>query len=453
MLNKHYTTAVLTLAILVTWGSTSKSVASSDKVKSYSFLKDKITTLQENSFVRSTNPTIKSQEYYNHGNNSKETILVQDVAPEANGTQTDENQSSKLWWLVPLLILVPFLGFLLLKSGSSSKTEQIDEQEIGSENRTDIPEVSSPTPQNIPSEFAVDSSVTDELTQENAGEDAKVEELDNISTETDTVPQVLDDIEEQVENTNIPPSEAIKTQSESYEQDFSLEDNSSLEESIPTASFLEAEEVISEQLPTPQSELASTDVKTEDFESISAEELTTLEKITQSQPDVLTQTEEMSAETTSEHTEQEHTEQITDQDLANISEWLNEKIESDNKDISVMDDFWDNLSSLTEEISKEIPPEHTEQITDRELANISEWLNEKIDSNSNLSDVASNDVDDLVDIVEGKETDSNEELSSNNLNLAEEQNQNNKTKEGISDSTSNFLEELLNEDSSQERKY
>ncbi len=470
MLNKQYT-AVLTLAILVTWGATPKSVVSSDRVKSYSFLEDKITALKKDSSVGNRNSIINSESVSNHPNSSQEIILAQDVSPEAlgDGTSTEENKSFKLWWLAPLVILVPLLGFLLLKPGSSSKTEQLDEEQTTSADKADTLGVSSPTPQNVNSEFVVDSSVTDERTQEDANiqkssvtdeqtqEDANIqknEAIDNFRTETNTEPEILDDIQEQVENVNIAASEEIKTPSESYEQEFTLEDNQSWEQSISPPSSVEAkeivevEEIINEPLTTQQSELVSTEVNSENLESISSEESIASETVTQSQPDLLAKTEEMSTQIPPESTEQ-----ITDRDLANISEWLNEKIDSDNKDVSVMDDFWDNLSSITEEISGEIPLEQKEQVTDRELADISEWLDEKIDSSPNLSDFA-NDVDNLADIVEGRESASNEELLiSNNLNLEEEQNHNTKTKEGISDSTSNFLEDLLNDDSTQERKH
>lgn len=457
MLTKHYT-AVLTLAILVTLGITPKSVASSDKVKPYSSLEDQLTTLKEDISVSDSNLTINSEHIYGYKNNSKETILAQDVSPTAssNGTSKDENQSIKLWWLAPLIILVPFLGFLLLKSGS--KPKQVDEEQTTSENLTDTVGVSSPTSQNATSEFAVDSSVTDKLTQE----DAKVEEIDNISIETGIDSKVSDDIQEQVENATIDSSEAIQIQSKSYTQESDLEDNQSLENLNFPESLIEAEEIISEPLATSRSELEAPNVDNQNLESISVEEFTVPEEIAQSQPDLLAvpeeiaqsqpdllaETDEMSAEIAPEQIEQ-----ITDQDLANISEWLNEKIDPDNKDVSVMDDFWDNLSSITEEISAETAPEQIEKITDQELANISEWLNEKVNPDSHLSDIANNSVDNLPDIVGGKDQDSNEKLLDNSLNLEEEQNQNTKTKEGISDSTSSFLEELLNEDSSQEHKH
>ena len=465
MLNRHYT-AVLTLAILVTLGTTSKSVASSDKVKSYSFLAGKITTLKEDSSVSNSAPTIDSEHINSYTNNSKETILAQDVDPEAsdNGTSTGEDRSFPLWWLVPLIILVPLLGFLLFKLGSSSKTEQIDEEQTTSENRTGTGEVPFPTPPEVTSESAVDSNVTDNIIQEDVREDVNVEEIDDISRENIANSQVLDELQEQVENVNTTSAEAVKTQTESYEQEFRVEDNPAWEESTPrldmrgrpahpsrsisAESSTEAEEIIGESLTNPQSELASTDVENKEFESDSTEDLIASETIAQSQPDLSTPTEEMNAEV-----ELEQTEQISDRDLANISEWLNEKIDSeDNKDISVMDDFWDNLSSITEEISGEIPSEEKEEISDRDLANISEWLNEKVEPHYSLSD-ANNILDDLSAIVEDKEQDSNEELLNNSLNLDEEKTNDPTAKEGISDSTSNFLEELLNEDSSQGSKH
>ena len=453
MLNKHYT-SVLTLAILVTWGITPKSLASSEKVESDSFSEARLTNLKEDSSVGNSNFNsklkIESERIYSYANNSKETILAQDASPEApsNGTSTDENQFLELWWLAPLILLVPFLGFFLLKPGSKKK--QTEEEQTTSENITDTVRVPSPTPQNVTSELAVDSSVTDKLTQE----DVNVEEIDDISTENSTEPnfQVLDDIQEQVEDVSNTSSETIKTQNESYEQEFSLEDNPSWEKSSLPENLIEAEEIISEPLATSRSELESDDVENKNLESSSVEQFAVPEVIAQSQPDLLAEIDEISAEIAPEQIET-----VTDQELANISEWLNEKIDSDNKDISAMDDFWDNLSSITEEISTEAAPEQTEQITDRELANISEWLNEKVSPNSNLNNIANNSVDNLLDIVEGKDRESNEELLDNSLNLEEEQDHNTKTKEGISDSTSDFLEELLNEDlnedSSQEHKH
>ena len=170
------------------------------------------------------------------------------------------------------------------------------------------------------------------------------------------------------------------------------------------------------------------------------EESTTPETITPSESNLPVETEKIKVQEVSEQTE---TEPITDRDLANISEWLNEKIDSNDKDVSVMDDFWDNLSSITEEINSEQIMD-TEPITDRELANISEWLNEKVNTTI-LQD---------EDLEESSNTasETSQDLVDNSLNQEEEAEPNIKNKEGISDSTSNFLEDFLNENSNQEHK-
>ena len=448
MLNKHYTT-VLTLAILVTFGIIPKSWASSDKVQSDSSLEYHLTTLKEDSSTSDSNLKANPKQIYNYADNLHDTLVAQDVSPvnADDGSSTDQSQSTKLWLLIlVIIIIVPSVGFFLLKS--RAKPEQIDEEQATSENLTSTEEIPAPIPQNITSELTVDSIATDELIQEDANVEENEEEIDEtiVVTAPDSSldSSLLDDIQEQVQE----QVEDAEIQSESDEQQSELEDSQSLSKLSSAENVIDAEGIINELLDISKPELPSTEVDDENFENNSAEESVVSEEVAQNQPDLLSETENIA------ETAVEPTEQVTDQELANISEWLNEKIDSSNdKDVSVMDDFWNNISSITEEINAETIPEPTEKITEQELANISEWLDEKVNPNSNLNDLAANGVDDLNELVEGTEQDANEELLANSFNLEEEQNYNEQTKEGISDVTSDFLEELLNEDSSKESKH
>lgn len=448
MLNKHYTT-VLTLAILVTFGIMPKSWASSDKVQSDSSLEYHLTTFKEDSSTSDSNLKANPKQIYNYADDLHDTLVAQDVSPvnADDGSSTDQSQSTKLWLLIlVIIIIVPSVGFFLLKS--RAKPEQIDEEQATSENLTSTEEIPAPIPQNITSELAVDSIATDELIQEDANVEENEEEIDEtiVVTAPDSSldSSLLDDIQEQVQE----QVEDADIQSESDEQQSELEDSQSLSKLSSAENVIDAQGIINELLDISKPELPSTEVDDENFENNLAEESVVSEEVVQNQPDLLSETENIA------ETAVEPTEQVTDQELANISEWLNEKIDSSNdKDVSVMDDFWNNISSITEEINAETIPEPTEKITEQELANISEWLDEKVNPNFNLNDLAANGVDDLNELVEGTEQDANEELLANSFNLEEEQNYNKQTKEGISDVTSDFLEELLNEDSSKESKH
>ncbi len=448
MLNKHYTT-VLTLAILVTFGIMPKSWASSDKVQSDSSLEYHLTTFKEDSSTSDSNLKANPKQIYNYADDLHDTLVAQDVSPvnADDGSSTDQSQSTKLWLLIlVIIIIVPSVGFFLLKS--RAKPEQIDEEQATSENLTSTEEIPAPIPQNITSELTVDSIATDELIQEDANVEENEEEIDEtiVVTAPDSSldSSLLDDIQEQVQE----QVEDADIQSESDEQQSELEDSQSLSKLSSAENVIDAQGIINELLDISKPELPSTEVDDENFENNLAEESVVSEEVVQNQPDLLSETENIA------ETAVEPTEQVTDQELANISEWLNEKIDSSNdKDVSVMDDFWNNISSITEEINAETIPEPTEKITEQELANISEWLDEKVNPNFNLNDLAANGVDDLNELVEGTEQDANEELLANNFNLEEEQNYNKQTKEGISDVTSDFLEELLNEDSSKESKH
>ena len=444
MLNKNYTT-VLTLAILVTFGIIPKSWASSDKVQSDSSLEYHLTTVQEDNSPKDNNLKANPKQIYNYADNLPDTLVAQDVSPVTadDGSSTDQSQSTKLWLLIlVIIIIVPFVGFFLLKSRTTP--EQIDEEQATSENLTSAEEISASIPQNITSELAVDSIATDEVIAEDANVEENEEEIDEsiVGTAIDSSldSSLLDDIQEQVEDAEI--------KGESNEQQSELEDSQSLEQLSSSENVIDAEEIINELLDITNPELPSTSVDDENLESHSTEELVVSETVAQNQPDLLSETENIA------ETALEQTEQVTDQELANISEWLNEKIDSSNdKDVSVRDDFWNNISSITEEINAETIPEQTEKITEQELANISEWLDEKVSPDSDLNDLAANGVDNLTELVEGTGQDANEELLSNSFNLEEKQNYNEQTKEGISDVTSDFLEELLNEDSSKESKH
>lgn len=448
MLNKHYT-ALLTLAMLVTGGVTAKSIASSNKVQSYSYLEDKLTTLKVDNSVSDRNLAINSKYIVGYVDKTKETIIAQDSSPVSPGNEdsTAQNSFTKLWWLVPLVVIVPFLGFLLLKP--SSKPEQVESPLLRrkttepavtgvpqsepsiSDNLTDVEGIFSPNQQTVNNELAIDSSVSEDVEQEYGN----AEVIDNISRETDIDSPVLDNSQEQVEEAEI---------YDAQRDELKDENNQLLDNSISAESLIEAEEVISELTSPSISELEPTDINLENTDNSSAEEIIFLEEIAQSQPDLVAETNEMNTEVASEQSEK-----ITDQDLANISEWLNEKVDADNKDVSVMDDFWDDLSSLTADLDEDITSEDTNTSTDQELANISDWLNEKVEPNSDFSD---NNVDSLLDLAGEIEKGYDRELLDRDLNLEKEQNYNIKTKEGISDSTSNILEELLNEDSSQEHQ-
>ena len=483
MLNKHYTT-VLTLAILVTFGIIPKSLASSEKVQSDSSLEYHLATVKEDSSTSDSNLKANPKQIYNYADNLQDTLVAQDVSPVTadDGSSTEQNQSTKLWLLIlVIIIIVPSVGFFLLKS--KAKPETIDEEQATSENITSIEEMPASIPQNVTSELAVDSIAANELIQEDTPVEKNEEEINEtivVTTPDSSLDSsLLDEIKEQ-------PVEDTEIESENDERQSELEDSQSLEKLSSSENAIDPEEIINELLDISKPELLSISVDDENFANNLAEESVVLEEVAQNQPDLLSDTEnttETELESTEQVTDQElanisivseevseevaqnqldllsepelePTEQVTDQELANISEWLNEKIDSSSdKDVSVMDDFWNNISSITEEINAETIPEPTEKITDRELANISEWLDEKVSPDSNLNDLAANGVDNLTELVEGTGQDANEELLSNSFNIEEKQNYNEQTKEGISDVTSDFLEELLNEDSSKESKH
>ena len=125
MLNKHYA-SVLTLAILFTLGITPESVATSHRAKLYSSFGDKLTTLEEKNIFVGLNSLATDYEPIDiNEENAIRTIIAQNTSNSE--TSTEQNKPAILWWLVPVIILVPFLGWLLLKPGSSSKTQQTDE--------------------------------------------------------------------------------------------------------------------------------------------------------------------------------------------------------------------------------------------------------------------------------------------------------------------------------------
>ena len=416
MLNKR-NTKVLTLAILLPLGITAEFTARSERAIFFSS-RDKLNMLEEYIWVGNRNSNIDSKITDSYQNNLPNAIIVQASSPSnfSNNNQTDKNPYALFWWLAPLIILVSFLGFFLLKTGSKSKTQPIDEELSQHEN--------SESSQNLVDEVEAGPALKKRAT--------------------------LD-------------SDNLKTSSAS-ESPIDAE----LSQSIPD-SLTDSEKV--ESNPVPQSTVAA--------------------ELSQSTSDPVVESEEIVSE---------EAEAITNQELDNISEWLNEKIDSASTDISSLDDFWDSLDSVDEEISEEITLEEAETITNQELASISEWLNESIDladeelssdanlsvsvaPDSNLIDTTQDNIDELFNLIEGIDIDSSEEILEHNFNLLDnktenipnlgenftsqaselksdyleefdiDEENNTKTTEGINDVTSNFLEELLNEDLNQEDKH
>ena len=476
MLNKHYA-SVLTLAILLTLGITPKSIATSYRAKFYSSFGDKLTTLEEDILISSSNLAD------NIGRNkTKNTIVAQDTSN--SGTSTEQKQPVALWWLVPLIILVPFLGWLLLKPGSSSNTQQTEEKLTKPQDLTDTTSLYSPTSQDTTSESSVDSNFASQLTREEADAEIETAQFSNF----------LDDNQEQVEDINNAVANLAEIQGDRDLQQPSAEDDRSCEESIPSEDMVDSEKIVDE--PLSSSIAGLTDVNSENVETSQVSEPQIIEstveaELTQSTPDALIELEEVDnsqatefvaeaeltqstpdlfaeSEETSAEITPEQIEKITDRELANISEWLNERIDSTDEDISSIDDLWDNFPSANEEI-------------DQQNVNSSEVSNK----DSNLNNITQDSFDNLLDVVEGREPNLNEQLLDNNLNLLgnkdknvlnsldsftnrasdsendnfelfdleEEQNPTRKTTEGINDATSNLLEELLNEDSNQERQH
>lgn len=418
MLSKQ-DTAVLISAILLTWGVTPKSLAFSNKVNVNSVLKEQLTTLDPNS--------LNENSFFFDSEKSNIAILAQNTSSGNSDTvnTTEQNEPFKLWWLTPLIILVPVLGILIYRSGS--KPAQAKQEQAIADESTSRVAVSSSETLKATSELPVNPSVIDKPVQTST----TVTKVDNLHTEAVPNSEVPERVQELIQSTQDQDEIEIN---HAYDNEQLLEQSQSLGISPIT------EEITSESIVSLSTNLESTLVENENSNSSLLEESTTPETITPSQSNLSVETEKIKVQEVSEQTE---TEPITDRDLANISEWLNEKIDSNDKDVSVMDDFWDNLSSITEEINSEQIMD-TEPITDRELANISEWLNEKVNTTI-LQD---------EDLEESSNTasETSQNLVDNSLTLEEEAEPNIKNKEGISDSTSNFLEDFLNENSSQEHK-
>lgn len=418
MLSKQ-DTAVLISAILLSWGVTPKSLAFSNKVNVNSVLKEQLTTLDPNS--------LNENSFFFDSEKSNIAILAQNTSSGNSDTvnTTEQNEPFKLWWLTPLIILVPVLGFLIYRSGS--KSAQANQEKAIADESTSRVAVSSSEPSKATSELAVNPAVIDKPVQTST----TVTKIDNLDTEAVPNSEVPDRVQELTQSTQEQAESEVNHTSDNEQL---LEQPQSLDISSTT------EEITSESIAPLSANLESTLVENENSDNSLLEESTTPETITPSESNLPVETEKIKVQEVSEQTE---TEPITDRDLANISEWLNEKIDSNDKDVSVMDDFWDNLSSITEEINSEQIMD-TEPITDRELANISEWLNEKVNTTI-LQD---------EDLEESSNTasETSQDLVDNSLNQEEEAEPNIKNKEGISDSTSNFLEDFLNENSNQEHK-